>query len=247
MNLNLRGQKILITGSSRGIGFGIAKELVDEDARVIITGRNLAELEKAQSQLGANCEIFCGDLTKTQDLNRLVEKYPTIQHLVCNLGSGQSVPIGSETVEEWHRVFEINFYSVVKTIDVYKKQLINVKGTIICISSICGHEALGAPVAYSVAKSALNSYVNNMSRFFGDHGVRLNAISPGNIFFEGSSWERKLKENPDRVQSMLQTEVPLHRFGEPQDIGALVAFLVSEKARFINGSTLVVDGGQLRV
>ena len=107
-------------------------------------------------------------------------------------------------------------------------------------------ESTGAPVTYSVAKSALNAYVKNISRPLAKLGIRINAVVPGNIIFEGSVWTKKLSENPQDVEKMLKNEVAMQRFGKPQEIANFVVFLCSEKSSFATGSLFVVDGGQTR-
>ena len=120
------------------------------------------------------------------------------------------------------------------------------KGSIVCVSSICGLEIIpGAPVTYSVAKAALNAYVKGVARPFGKFGVRINAVAPGNILFDGSTWERKLTENHNQVKAMLDREVPLQRLGEAQEVADLVAFLVSPRSAFATGSVWTLDGGQI--
>jgi 3-oxoacyl-[acyl-carrier protein] reductase len=120
------------------------------------------------------------------------------------------------------------------------------RGSIVCISSICGIEALGCPVPYAAAKAALESYVRNAARWMGKHGVRINSVAPGNILFPGSVWERKLKENRGAVDDMLAREVALGKLGSPEDVARMAAWLASSLAAFITGATYVVDGGQLK-
>jgi 3-oxoacyl-[acyl-carrier protein] reductase len=118
--------------------------------------------------------------------------------------------------------------------------------SIVCISSICGVEALGAPVTYSAAKAALISAVKGWSRPFGKMGIRINAISPGNIFTDGGTWDRKVKADPDGVAAMISQDVPVGRFGTPAEIANLTLFLSSPIAAFITGANIVADGGQTR-
>jgi 3-oxoacyl-[acyl-carrier protein] reductase len=117
---------------------------------------------------------------------------------------------------------------------------------IICISSICGLAALGAPVTYSAAKAALNATVKGLARPLAKEGIRINAVAPGNILFPGGTWDRKLQEDKDGVEAMLTREVALGRLGTPGEIAGLVTFLASPRAGFITGAIYVADGGQLR-
>ena len=117
--------------------------------------------------------------------------------LICNAGSGNSVEPGKENLDEWLRVFNINFFSATNVIEIFEPFLKKSKGNIICISSTCGCEVIpNAPITYSVAKAALNSYVKSISRPLAENNININAIAPGNIIFEGSVWERKLKDKP---------------------------------------------------
>ena len=167
--------------------------------------------------------------------------------VICNLGSGKSVPPGNETYDEWQRIFHINLWSATNIVEASKNMLVISKGSIICISSICGQEViLNAPVTYSVAKAALNAYVKGISKPLGKIGIRINAISPGNILFEGSTWEEKLKENPVMVKNMLKNEVSLGRFGTAKEIADLSIWLGSPYASYCNGSVFTIDGGQTK-
>ncbi len=117
---------------------------------------------------------------------------------------------------------------------------------IVCVSSICGLAALGAPVTYSAAKAALNATVRGLARPLAEVGIRINAVAPGNILFDGGTWARKLAENKQGVDDMLAREVALRRLGSPEEIADVVGFLASPRAAFITGTVIVADGGQLR-
>ena len=241
MKLNLKNKIALVTGSTKGIGLSIAKNLEDEGCIVISNGRR--KCPKKSNYLKA-------DVTKINDCKKLIsdikKKYGKLDILVCNVGSGKAVPTGKETIRDWEKMFSLNFYSSINLIKFAENELKKTKGSIICISSIAGVETTNAPITYSVAKSALNSYVKNTSKRLSKYNIRINAVAPGNIIFNGSTWETKMKNNPSKVKKMLKDNVSMNRFGTTNEISNLVTFLSSEMASFITGSIYVVDGGQTR-
>lgn len=251
MELELKNKIALITGSSRGIGKEIASTLLDEGCKVILNGRDKKSLEKTSKLLNSSTKFVVADVTKPIECQKLIKKiihlYGRLDILVCNVGDGNSVSPGKENISEWKRMLEVNLQSATNVIEASKNELSKTKGSILCISSIVGITFLGgAPIPYSVSKSALNTYVKCSSRPLGEKNIRINAIAPGNIMFEGSVWEKKQKKNPDLVKKLLKNDVSLHRFGTPKDIANLAVFLVSPKSSFITGSIYVVDGGQIR-
>jgi 3-oxoacyl-[acyl-carrier protein] reductase len=156
------------------------------------------------------------------------------------------MPAGQEDWDEWERMLGMNLRSTVNSVNAARSALINSRGVALCISSICGSAALGAPLAYSAAKAALNSYVRGINRVLSPQGVRVNGLAPGNVLFDGSSWEGRLRDQPQVVHEMLQREVSQQRLGNPQEIANVAAFLCSPKSSFVSGEVVVVDGGQLR-
>jgi 3-oxoacyl-[acyl-carrier protein] reductase len=249
MQLDLTEKVALVTGSSKGIGWAIAKTLHAEGCHVALNGRNLADLTAATTQLADSIGVV-GDVTEPVEAQRIIAKvlraFGRLDILVCNVGSGRSVPPGNETADEWQRVFALNLWSTTNIVEAARDALAASKGAIVCISSICGLEVIpGAPITYSAAKAALHAYVRGVARPLGKQGVRINAVAPGNILFDGSVWSRKLAEDTKAVQAMLTKEVALGSLGTPADVASLVAYLASPRSGFATGGVCTLDGGQV--
>lgn len=249
MELELTGTTALVTGSSRGIGRAIAEVLLREGCRVAINGRSGEAVAATADEL-AGAVAVAGDVTQPDTARRVVEdavaRLGGLDILVCNVGGGRSVSPGDETPEEWQRVFALNLWSTTNTVEGARAALATSRGVIVCVSSICGLEVVpGAPVTYAAAKAALNAYVRGIARPLGKQGVRINAVAPGNVLFDGSVWSRKLAEDAAGVQAMLKREVALARLGSPGDVAELVAYLASPRASFATGGVWTLDGGQV--
>jgi 3-oxoacyl-[acyl-carrier protein] reductase len=249
MQLDLTEKVALVTGSSKGIGWAIAQTLHSEGCRVALNGRNEADLIAATTQLDGSIRLV-GDVTQPAEAQRIVAEvlrtFGRLDILVCNVGSGSSVPPGKETADEWQRVFALNLWSTTNSVEAAREALVASRGVVVCISSICGLEVIaGAPVTYSAAKSALHAYVRGIARPLGKQGVRINAVAPGNILFDGSVWSRKLAEDTAAMQAMLSKDVALGNLGTPADVASLVAYLASPLSGFASGSVWTLDGGQV--
>ena len=247
---DLNNKKVLVTGSSSGIGLEIAKNFSKAGSIIALNGRNRDRLNKAAKNI-YNSKIVHGNVEDPKIAKKIVIKAASLLNgidiVVCNVGSGKSVKPGSENYLDWQTSFKKNFFSATNIIEASKKYLVKTKGNIICISSICGVEYIvGAPITYSVAKSALNSYVKMNSKILGQKGVRINAIAPVNIFFKGSVWEKKIRKNRKAVINNLNSNVALKKFGNPKNISNICLFLASAKSDFVTGSIWIADGGQVK-
>jgi 3-oxoacyl-[acyl-carrier protein] reductase len=254
--LDLSGQVAFVAGSSRGIGRSIAEQLLAEDCRVCLSGRDEISLQSTSNELEKQFDpdrilSISADLTDPAAVQRsiktIVDQWGKLDILVANLGTGKGKPGWDIEEEEWQRLFQLNFYGSVRlakeAITVMAKQS---KGCIIFISSITGVEATAAPLPYGAAKAALINYSKNLARSVAGLGIRVNCVAPGNILFPGGSWDQHLATKKEATEQYIATEVPLKRFGTPDEIASLVAFLCSSQSAFTTGACHIIDGGQTR-
>ncbi len=255
MDLNLKDKVFFVAGSSRGIGLGIAKSYLAEDANVIITGRDKGKLQEACAELSLTYDsrkilpinADMQDLDNiNEQLNLAKKTFGKIDGIIANIGSG-SEPLGVPSDPKiWDISFDKNLKASMLLAQAGVPFLSADGGSIIFISSIAGIEDIKAPLAYSVCKSAIIAASKKLARSLAPLSIRVNAIAPGNIIFPGGNWERKKNENTEHINNFINSEVPLGCFGTPEDIGNVCVFLSSERANFITGSLIVVDGGQTR-
>ena len=253
MDLNLKNSVVLVTGSSKGIGRAIAESFLSEGARVTISGRQRKDLDETYEELSAkfnpdNIMCFKGDLTDKESikscLKMVLNKWGAIDILIENVGSGKVNK--KQDGKEWHRVFQLNFGGAVEiTSKAIPIMQVKKKGSIVFVASIAGLESIGAPLPYAAAKAALIAYAKNLSREVASKNIRVNTVAPGNVKFPGGRWEEIINENPS-ILEMIKREVPMGRFGKPDEIASAVTFLASNKASFITGACVVVDGGQTK-
>jgi len=254
MELAHHNKVFVISGSSRGIGKGIAQVLLSEGAKVTITGKTSKDVEETASELSEQYPGMVlglsGDLTDEivlSDLRtKVLEKWSRIDGIVANAGSVKPISKESISHDDWNWYFNSNFFVATNFIQQFIDSLKESKGSIVCISSIAGVEDIGAPFPYNAAKAGLNAYAQSLASFLGEFSVRVNVVAPGNILFEGGNWQTKLNSDPSTVWNMIREKVPLRQFGKPEDVGNLVAFLLSKRADFITGVCIAVDGGQTK-
>ncbi|MBX9977172.1 MAG: SDR family oxidoreductase [Alphaproteobacteria bacterium] len=256
MDLNLTENVFFIAGSTKGIGLGIAECFLREGARVVITGRNRERLNSAFSCLATRFDSnrilpIHGDMQDFEhmknQLDNVQKVFGRLDGVIANIGSGAE-PLGlPSTPNIWEISFDKNLKASLQLVQASFPFLkMGGGGTITFISSIAGIEDIKAPMAYSLHKAALVAASKKLSREFSPFNIRVNVIAPGNILFPGGTWEKKQEQNTQEVTDYIRSEVPLNTFGDPEDIGNICVFFSSEKAKFITGSTVVVDGGQTR-
>ena len=252
MNLNLNNKKALITGASRGIGLAIAESFLQEGAKICLVSRGSKAMfeneKKLQGTYGLEnsfaCKCDCTNIETLNSLkNKVKDKWSSLDIVVVNVGDGRSVPDALPDNEQWKKTWNSNFESALQTARTFLPMLERSKGVLLFVSSIVGIEAFGAPTDYSTAKTAIIALAKNMARKLAPD-VRVNVIAPGNVYFEGGSWDERIQQDKKRVDEIIKSTVPMNRFATPQEIADSTLFLCSDRASFITGATLVIDGGQ---
>jgi 3-oxoacyl-[acyl-carrier protein] reductase len=249
MELGLTGKRALVTGSSRGIGYAIAEALVAEGVRVALTARTAADVEAAADRLrerGGDVVALAGDLTVAADVERVVreaaEAFGGLDILVNNVGGG----IGGNTDEGWQYTFDVNLNAAVRASRAATPLMqAQRSGVILIISSVSGWQVGGSP-QYNAAKAAEIMYARSLAKELGPDGIRVNAVSPGSIMFEGGGWARRKERDPEGIAAFIANDMPLGRFGTPEEIANVCVFLCSERASLVTGANIAVDGCQLK-
>jgi 3-oxoacyl-[acyl-carrier protein] reductase len=249
MSQSFLNRTILVAGASQGIGEGIAEAMARAGGRVIIGGRNSQRLSETAARLaqktGGILSPLPGDYADPLQAERLLAKAGELDVLVICIGDTDAAPGFDAPDEIWDRLIQINLTGPARLARIAARGMrMRRQCSILFIGSICGQEVLGAPIGYNAAKTALRAVVKTMARELGPSGVRVNMISPGNIIFEGGRWALKRASDPERIDGLISSTVPLGRFGTPEDIAQAALFLASESAAFITGANLIVDGGQ---
>jgi 3-oxoacyl-[acyl-carrier protein] reductase len=248
VDLGLEGRVALVTASSRGIGLANARALAAEGCRVGVVARTAADVERVARDLGG--KGVAADLLSEAGCETAVSEVEgalgPVDVLVNNLG-GRA---GSSWTDTGPAEFEAALRSnLLPAVRLSRRVLPGMRergwGRIVVISSIWGREAGGAP-AYNAAKAAEISFTTSLAREVAASGVTVNCVAPGSILWEGGGWDRRAKADPEAMREFVSREMPLGRFGRPEEVASVVAFLCSDAASLVNGACLAVDGGQSR-
>lgn len=245
-------KKMLVTGASKGIGLAIAKALINEGASVALIARNKATLTEAFYNLSIQNSpdkvlTFALDCADAMDWERVLEilqsTWGRLDGVIANVGDGRSVAQPLPNADRFSKTWQTNFTTAEVTARATLPLLQSCGGCLLFIASIAGLEAIGAPTDYSVAKTAIVSLSKQLARKLAPQ-VRVNCLAPGNVYCPGNSWDEKVQADPERIEKLIKSTVPMQRFGTPEEIADAALFLCSERASFITGACLVVDGGQ---
>ena len=247
MTHRLDNKTALVTGAGTGIGRAIAKRLADEGACVVITGRTESTLAESASQ-HENISYVVADIGKTADVARLVaqvlQRHGKLDILVNNAGVAPVTPFAESTLAEYDHVFLANVRGLVDLTLQTLPSLKATKGNIVNLTSAIVARPIANMSTYAGSKAAVTAYSQVWAKEFAEDGVRVNIVSPGPIetpiYDKTDLSPQEMQAHRDRVTRM----VPLHRFGTPEDVAAVVAFLASDEAGFITGADYAVDGGQ---
>jgi len=254
LDLRLTDKVAIVTGSSRGIGKAIAVGLTSEGCQVTVCAREAETLQRTDTELraqGGKVLAVIADVGRMEDSSRLVEEtlraFGRIDILVNNAGGARTAgPVLQTPDAVWQAAAELNVLAAVRLSRLVVPEMQKVGGGVIVnISSIWGRET-GGTAAYNAMKAAEISLAKSMARELAPLNVRVNSVAPGSIFFPGGSWDRRLQADPDGITAFMKREIPLGRFGKPEEIADVVVFLCSERASWVTGACLNVDGGQSR-
>lgn len=240
---SLIGKTVLVTGASSGIGRATAIACSKMGANVVITGRNSDRLQETFDSLeksGKHLQLI-GDLTNTEELNRIIESVPLLDGLVNNAGISFTKPIGYLKKEDIQRVYDANLYApMLLTNNLLKKKKIVKNGSVIFMSSAAAFGCSNANSTYGTAKAALSDFMHYCNKEVTPiKHIRFNAIHPGMV-------KTELVANLTFTEEELQKDMaryPMGRYGDPDDVANAVIYLLSDASSWISGVSLVVDGG----
>jgi len=242
------GKRVVITGGGSGIGFAMAKLLVDRGARVVITGRSRTTLEAAQAQLDDNVMTVPGDVSSGADLDALGDRvkkhFGTLDALFVNAGISPLTPFESTSEETFDELFAINARGAYFTVQKLAP-LLSTGAGVVLTTSVANVMGIPETSAYAASKAALRSMARSFSRELLARGVRVNAISSGPI--DTGALEKEMpRETAEQFKSQVIENVPMQRFGTSEEVARAAAFLAFE-ATYTTGTELVVDGGSTQL
>ena len=244
MDLGIQGLTALVTGATRGIGLAIARELAAEGARVAVAARTEADVRRVATEIGG--VAAAADLTTEEGCRAALTAAGEVLILVNNLGLRAGSSWVDTGVGEMELAMAGNLYPAVRLSQMALPAMRRASwGRVVIISSLYGRES-GGPPAYNAAKAAEISFVTSLAREVAAAGVTVNCVAPGSILFQGGSWHRRQQADPEGISAFVRRELPLGRFGTPEEAAKVVAFLCSRPASLVNGACWAVDGGQSR-
>ncbi len=242
----LEGKVAVITGGNSGIGLATAKEFKQQGARVVITGRDQETLDDAKRSIGGDVLAIRSDTSHLADIDKLFaevkEKFGKIDILFVNAGVGKFAPVESVTEEFFDSIMDINFKGAYFTIQ-KALPLLNDSASIILNTSINANIGMPNTSVYAASKAALITLARTLSAELISRGIRVNAISPGPVATPILGRMGMAPEALEETIRYIQGQVPMKRFGRPDEIAKTALFLASDDSSFLLGTEIVADGG----
>lgn len=240
-------QVVIVTGASKGIGYGIAQAFAQEGAKLVLVSRSLSDLRKVQDDLGLDeSRVLCvqGDVSNQNDMEAMVkgavDHFGKVDVLCHNAGIYPQVRLETMTLDQWQHVIDVNLTGTFLSVKACLPAMIAQKhGKIVIISSISGPQtALPGFSHYTASKGGVAGFVRTAAVELAKYSINVNAVEPGNIIAESFN-----ALGDEHVGNMLKA-IPLGRLGTPEDVAQAALFLASKQADYITGQSIIVDGGQ---
>ena len=254
MDLHLKDKIALVTGGSRGIGRATALEFASEGCKIGICARGQEGLDRALEEIRARgVEAFgtAADVARRDEadrfVNEAVEALGGIDILVNNVGGSSGRVFEESSDDDWERTFDLNLFHAVRStraaLPHFRKRG---GGSVVTIASISGWKPAPVGAQYGCTKAAEIFLAGALAWELASDNVRVNTVSPGSLYFPGGGWERFKNETPEKFETFESREFPSRRLGTDQEVADVVVFLSSERANWINGANIPVDGAQGR-
>ncbi len=256
MDLGLTDKVAIVTGSSRGLGLASARALVAEGCRVCICARGAERLAEAAIEVEAAAKrpnmvrAVQADVSTPAGVDlliaRTVEEFGALDVLVNNVGRAGGADLVDTSDAEWQAAFDETLFPAIRASRAAVPHMrARGGGVIILIASIWGRES-GGRMTYNAVKAAEISLAKAMAQQLAPLNIRVNSIAPGSILFPGGSWHRRQQADPAGIAEFVKRELPFRRFGRPDEVGSVVAFVASPRASWISGACIPIDGCQGR-
>jgi 3-oxoacyl-[acyl-carrier protein] reductase len=256
MDLRLNDKIAIVTGSSRGLGLASAMSLAAEGCRLCLCARTNDRLQEAAKEVSAvaaspgHVIAVQADVTTSEGTQQVVDRtvaaFGGVDILVNNVGVAGGAGLLDTTDADWQAAFD---HTLVPAIRMSRLAVPHMQprggGAIVMIASIWGREA-GGRMTYNAIKAAEISFAKALAQQLAPSKIRVNSVAPGSIMFEGGSWWRRQQADPAGIAEFILRELPFGRMGKPEEVGDVVAFLCSDRASWISGASIVVDGNQSR-